>query len=143
MVNNTNISAYKGTPPASFQGDNRHYIERGPIYRPQEIKNALHNGETALNLWTRKCVKDVQTRLELDMSDVLALLKIISNGKGTYLKSEWCVQKPTGPWAACDGYTVVREEWRDNLKRYDDVRYYVKFAINKSGKLLLIVSCHE
>lgn len=142
MVNTKNVSAYEGAPPAPPLGEGRHYIENGPIYDLQSIEKALELGESSLNLWTRECVKDVRDKLELDMADLFSLFQVISTGNATYLKSEWCIQKSNGPWAACDSYSITREEWIKYAKKYMDITYYIKFAINKSGKLLLTISCH-
>lgn len=62
--------------------------------------------------------------------------------QGQYVNSQWCVQKPTGPWAACDGYRLFRDEWVEYAHKEMRYEYYVKFAIGKTGKLLLLVSCH-
>lgn len=142
MVNNKNVSAYEGPPTASPSSKDRHYIEDGPIYELQSIEKVLELGESGLFLWTKECIKDVRDRLELEMSDLLSLFQIISSGNATYLKSEWCIQKPNGSWAACDSYSIKREEWIKYAHKYMDITYYIKFAINKSGKLLLTISCH-
>lgn len=142
MVNNKNVSAYEESPPAFPSSEHRHYIENGPIYDLQSIEKALKSGESSLHLWTKECVEDVQNRLELEMSDLLSLFQLIVTGKAHYLKSEWCIQKSNGPWAACDSYNVTREEWIKYAKKYMDITYYIKFAISKSGKLLLTISCH-
>jgi hypothetical protein len=108
-----------------------------------DLSSVLDLGENSLKLWTRDAVKDVRDKLELDMNDLIELLRLISTGKAAYLKSEWCVQKPTGPWAACDSYRIQREEWIKHANKYMSIEYYVKFAIGKTGKLLLIISCHN
>ncbi|TYL49077.1 hypothetical protein FXV75_14790 [Marinomonas sp. IMCC 4694] len=117
-----NISAYEGTPPASRK-EGRVHIDSGPLYDKSTVLALLDKGDTHTNLWTKKCIQDVQ-RLEFEIRDVRALLKqALSHGR--YVNSEWCVQKPTGPWAACDSYFLARMEWIEN-----------------AGKLLLLVSCH-
>lgn len=139
MVNNAiNVSAYEGTPP-SESSESRIYIE-GPLYPVDDVLKILDLGEEQTHLWTSKCRKHVQS-LALDMLEVQALVRdaIVS---GKYLKSEWCVQKPTGPWAACDGYHLFRDEWLEHARIEMRFEYYVKFAIGKTGKILLLVSCH-
>ncbi|PLY15334.1 MAG: hypothetical protein C0631_07640 [Sedimenticola sp.] len=61
---------------------------------------------------------------------------------GRFRGAEWCVQHPNGPWAACDAYSFVRREWLAHAHREMSMEYYIKFAIAKTGKLLLVVSCH-
>ena len=140
MVNNAlNISAYEGLPPAEV-GSGRSRIRSGPLYEVTDVLAILAQGDNKTNLWTRKCIHDVE-RLAFDLVDVRELLKqaLLT---GEYINSEWCVQKPTGPWAACDSYRLYRDEWNDHAYRDMRYEYYVKFAIGKTGKLLLLVSCH-
>ena len=90
--------------------------------------------------WTKDCKNDLQKHT-LDISDARQLVhEAITSGQ--YLNSQWCVQKPTGPWAACDGYRLFRDEWIEYAHKYMRIEYYIKFAIGKTGKLLLLVSCH-
>jgi hypothetical protein len=139
MVNNTNnVSAYQGQPPSTL-GNIRIYIE-GPLYPVEEVLKLLDSGDEKTHLWTRKCIQDVEN-MALEIEDVRNLVRqAITQGK--YINSEWCVQKPTGPWAACDGYRLFREEWVEYAHKTMRFEYYVKFAIGKTGKILLLVSCH-
>lgn len=140
MVNNvTNVSSYKGLPPTKA-GNNRHYISGGPLYPVESILTLLDAGESATILWTRQCINDVQ-QLAFDIVDLQKLIKEAIT-QGQYVNSEWCVQQPTGPWAACDGYRLCRNEWVEYAHKEMRCEYYVKFAIGKTGKLLLLVSCH-
>ena len=132
-----NVSAFIGEPPAN--GGSRK-IPGGPLYEPSKIKAILAKGETATSAWTRKCAVEVQN-LCLDGNDICKLLNdAITSGR--YRDSEWCVQKPTGPWAACDAYELVRYEWNRFSHKELPVEYFVKFAIGKTGQILLLVSCH-
>lgn len=140
MVNNAiNISAYEGHPPTEV-GKERSRIRGGPLYEVEDVMALLAQGDDQSRLWTRKCIRDV-ARLAFDIADVRELLKQALTS-GMYVNSEWCVQKPTGPWAACDSYRLSRQEWNDAVYKALSYEYYVKFAIGKTGKLLLLVSCH-
>lgn len=139
MVNNVlNVSAYEGEPP-SETSESRIYIE-GPLYSVANVLEILDLGDVQTHLWTRRCIQDVEN-LVLDIPEVQVLLKQAIT-QGEYLNSEWCVQRPTGPWAACDGYRLFRNEWVEYAHREMRFEYYVKFAIGKTGKILLLVSCH-
>lgn len=139
MVNNTfNVSAYEGEPP-SEASESRIHIE-GPLYSVENVLKILDLGEEQTHLWTRKCIRDVEN-LALDIPEVQTLVREAIT-QGQYLKSEWCVQRPTGPWAACDGYRLLRNEWVQHAHKEMRFEYYVKFAIGKTGKILLLVSCH-
>lgn len=138
MVNNViNVSAYRGEPPQS--GSDRK-ISGGPLYSRADVEAALQNGEPAIVAWTRKCINDLQS-LSLDASDLITLIKTAID-QGVFKGSEWCEQKPSGPWAACDAYRLLRREWVEGMNKEVDMSYYIKFAIGKTGALLLIVSCH-
>lgn len=139
VKNNTNLSAYSGAvPPMVAQG--QRLIGNEPLYDGQEVLTLLEVGAQVLIPWTRKCEADLQ-RFSMDHDDALALIReAITHGK--YRDSEWCEQKPSGPWAACDAYQLHRQEWVEKAHKYFSYEYYVKFAIGKTGKLLLLVSCH-
>ena len=138
MVNTLNVSAYEGSPPK--EGVDRKILTGKPIYSVGRVKKLLEKGEKGLTIWTRKGSQNLK-KWELEHDDVLELLRMALT-HGQYLGSLWCVQKPTGPWAACDHYSVIRKEWYEAASKDLAVEYYVKFAVNKSGKLLLVVSCH-
>lgn len=140
MVNNViNVSAYEASPPSGVV-DGRINIVGGPLYPAEGVIALLEAGENSAILWTRQCIHDVQ-QLAFDIEDVRLLIKQAVT-QGRYLNSEWCVQKPVGPWAACDAYRLFRDEWVENARKEMRHEYYIKFAIAKTGKLLLIVSCH-
>lgn len=98
------------------------------------------NGVQCINAWTKKCSADIQ-KLALDAGDLYGLLREAFS-KGHFLGSEWCQQRPGGPWAACDAYKLFRREWVAAAHRDMDMEYYLKFAIGMTGAILLLVSCH-
>lgn len=139
MVNNRIVSRFTGDPPAN-DGDCRQ-IADGPLYPAAEVLTLLgKERENALSLWTRKCKSDAQ-KYGLDLEDLSDLLTEALRD-GYYKGSEWCVQRPNGPWAACDVYCLNRSEWIENAHKYMKMEYYLKFAMARSGLLLLLVSCH-
>lgn len=140
MVNNAiNVSAYEGQPPRAV-GDDRNYISGGPLYAVEGVLALLDVGAPTTILWTKQCKRDVQ-QLAYEIADVQKLIEQAVS-QGQYVNSQWCVQKPTGPWAACDGYRLFRDEWVEYAHKEMRYEYYVKFAIGKTGKCLLLVSCH-
>ncbi|WOX04716.1 hypothetical protein [Microbulbifer pacificus] len=140
MVNNRNISLYdRGAPPTCPDGPRK--IEGGPLYPPAQVLEILEAGEDRVNLWTKKCIKDVKHKLEIELDEVAELVAdAVKNGR--YKGSEWCQQKPNGCWAASDAYVLTRKEWNERAFKYLAVEYFVKFAIAKTGRLVLVVSCH-
>lgn len=139
MVNKTIVSRFTGDLPLD-EGACRK-IADGPLYPAGEVLALLdREREQAIELWTRKCKSDVQ-KYGLNLDDLYGLLdEALRNG--SYRGSEWCVQRPNGPWAACDAYRLFRNEWIENARKFMKMEYYLKFAMARSGQLLLLVSCH-
>ena len=138
MVNNINLSNYVGSLPASENAGRK--IMGGPLYERNQVLSVLSLGVSVITPWTRKCISDLK-KYNLDHSDVLELLKCALT-TGVFKGSEWCVAKSGGAWAACDSYQVIRSEWVENAHKNMQFEYYVKFALGKSGNLILTVSCH-
>ena len=60
MVNNAiNVSAYEGLPPTGI-GNVRSLIKSGPLYSIAEVLALLAKGDSKTNVWTRKCIHDVE-----------------------------------------------------------------------------------
>jgi hypothetical protein len=139
MVNTINLSCYSGSlPPTVNKG--RTKISGGPLYDCKTVLSILEQGESVIRPWTKKCVSDLQ-KYSMDHSDILELLQHalrIGNFKG----SEWCVAKENGPFAACDSYQVFRDEWVPYAQKFMQIEYYVKFAIGRTGNIILVASCH-
>ncbi|WP_291820171.1 hypothetical protein [Marinobacter sp.] len=96
--------------------------------------------EPEARAWTRKCKDDLQ-KYTLDAADTVELLtEALQHGR--YRDLEWCEQRPTGPRAACDAYTLARKEWIPYAHKEFPIEYYIKFAIAKTGTVILLVSCH-
>jgi hypothetical protein len=141
MVNKKNISQYEGSVP-TLEHPNRK-ITGTPIYSQLDVLALIQEkGSQSVIAWTRKCKDDLQ-KYELDADDILRLIPLCFSG-GTFLGSEWCQQSPNGCWAACDAYRIYVKQWTANAnKDLDfDFEYYIKFAIGKTGQLLLLISCH-
>lgn len=135
MVNNKVLSRFGDFCPES--GAPRE-IKGGPLYSTHEVIELL-SPDTVI-AWTRGCQKDIQ-KWAFEVEDLIRLIRLAVQS-GRFLKSIWCQQKPGGPWAACDSYSVWSEEWSDEAYKYLSIEYYLKFAINKTGKLILTISCH-
>lgn len=134
MVPFKNLSDYSGEPPQS--GDSRK-IPGGPLYRLNDVQ-ALTLETNVLNLWTKDCRRDVVS-LGFEAADVGGLIRELTSRD--YRDSEWC-ENGRGAVAACDAYTLRRNEFREKIGKSFSIQYYLKFALARSGALLLIVSCH-
>lgn len=130
------ISRYKECPPTEQAwANNSRTISCGPLYAPSVVQ-ALLTPEN-IKLMTRKAVTDVAA-LGLDAEDVAVLLQQALR-EGKYLTSEW-TKISEKVCAACDAYRITRTEEIDD--RHLDIAYYIKFAVNDQGALVLVVSCH-
>ena len=133
MVNIYNISEYSKSWPIN-SGEK---IAGGPLYDLTRVKRVCHDG-SGLQLWTKDCVRDVR-ELGWDVDDVAALIAQLTSVH--YIDSQWC-ENGKGAWAACDAYSIVVLEWVPTARKDMRIGYFVKFAINKLGNLVLTVSCH-
>ena len=134
----TVILSARGTNPPADAASPRG-ISGGPLYPAPEVMALLDQGERVLKVWTRKCTQDLQA-LAFDDDAALRLVRDALT-TGRFRCTEWCTNNGHA-WAACDAYTLRRSEWVQGLGREDVCNYYVKFAIGKTGMLLLLVSCH-
>lgn len=140
MVNNDprNISRFpQSVPDAAVRGANRD-IASTPIYDQEEVLS-LARAENAM-FWTRGARRDA-AKWSLDTSNVAELIATALQG-GRFQGAQWCQQSPDGPWAACDAWSVTRSEWIENAGKYMEITYYLKFAISRTGTVLLMVSNH-
>ncbi len=133
------VSRYIEAPP-NLQGSHR-TIQGGPLYPARDVLAVVsREGEHSVTAWTRKCIGDIQ-ELALSPPDLRELIRIAVTSE-SFRGSEWCQQKPNGPWAACDAYSLIRREWIARAFKDMDIEYFIKFAIAKSGKIVLMASCH-
>ncbi len=138
MVSYTNVSRYEGDPPT--EGEERRIETSAPLYAAPEIEGILGNPECNIVSWTKDAAKDAK-RLDFDGTELRDLLQeAISRGR--YRGAVWCIQRPEGPWAACDEYELTRIEQAPASASSIQCHYYVKFAIARTGQAILLVSCH-
>lgn len=139
MVNLRNVSKYTGEVPTTKKADRK--IKGEPLYNLDDVLGILGTKDsTKLVPWTRKCVKDLQ-KLGYESVDAIDFLltHLISRN---YKCSEWCEQKPEGPWAACDVYFVRHKEKPKHANIEMIMETYIKLAINKLGTVILLISFH-
>ena len=144
MVNTLkNVSAYPGAVPAGVKekGADR-TILGGPLYEPRQVLALVKADGSQLHLWTKKCVKDLRDKLSLDHEGAAELVRD-AVASGSYRNSQWCQGNNEIYWVACDAYVLKREEYIRHAHKTMEIEYYVKFAIHGSGKLLLLISCHN
>lgn len=139
MVNTRIVSRFAGGSPPSADMASRK-IAGGPLYEQAAVHEVLEQGESVIVLWTQKCISDLK-KYELDHEGVMRLIRLALT-RGRFKGSEWCVSKPGGVWAACDSYQVVDKQWVPAAHKDMDFEYYLKFAIGKTGQVILTVSCH-
>ncbi|MDD2730079.1 MAG: hypothetical protein PHR85_13095 [Malikia sp.] len=137
VVKTTVLSEYCSNPPQAL-GTGRIKIKRGPLYDLERIQN-LVNDEGQLFAWTEKCRRDIRKLFDDDLSRVAELIQSLK--PTDYIDSEWC-ENGRGTLAACDAYSIRRLEVMPTTGKSMPVEYFLKFAVGKTGKLVLTVSCH-
>lgn len=137
VINNrANVSRFSGLLPQS--DDEPREIDSGPLYMMADVQSLA--ATLRIHFWSRGAVADAQ-KWSLSIEDVAELIKLAMES-GSYKGAEWCKAQPAGPWAACDAYTVSRLEWNQAAHKEMRISYYLKFAISKTGSVLLSASNH-
>lgn len=138
MVRKSVVSEYSSDPPDQ-PGRTKIATEGGqPLYSLDRVQ-ALVEDENRLYLWTRKCQQDVHKLFDSDLELVAELVQALR--KDGYIDSEWC-ENGKDAWAACDAYRIRRLDTIPATGKSVTVEYFVKFAVGKTGQLVLLVSCH-
>ena len=139
-MDTTVVSQYIGEgPPRPGSGESRK-IPGGPLYKAMDVLNLLHPDFPAVKLWTHRCHVSVLA-WKLKEKDLCELVGTAVDSLDQFHDSEWCLQGPDGPWAACDAYLVKRKRLPRAIAKIG-MGFYVKFAIHYTGRRLLLVSCH-
>lgn len=133
VVTFKNVSAFCGKP--SGESESRK-IAGGPLYGLAEVQAVAAND--GVNFWTAKCRRDA-ANLTLDTAGVGAMLQELT--ERDYRDSEWCDNGKAAS-AACDAYVFRRIEFVETAGKSYRMEYFLKFALSKTGKLVLMVSCH-
>jgi hypothetical protein len=136
MVITIILSEYSSAPPTAV--GRVKIASPGPLYDLTRVQ-ALAADENQLVLWTAKCRKDVLNLFDSDLAQLGGLIQALT--PADYIDSEWC-ENGRGALAACDAYRVRRQEWAPATGKPMTVSYFLKFAIGKTGRLVLVVSCH-
>ena len=150
MVNLVTVSEYCECAPTEHWGVERLKIPRSEsIYKLARVVELAKEHLNAEDLevvipWTRNSISDA-TRLHASYCEefdtdahFVAMLLTELETKGEYIDSEWCCNDKKLV-AACDAYRLTRAERAHNGKVYV-MEYYLKFAIAKSGNVILTVS---
>ena len=137
MVTFVVISEYSQDPPT--QTGLRVKIALGrPLYALERVQALAGDGQR-IKAVTQKCLQDVEKLFAGDYDDVASLIRALR--PHDYRDSEWC-ECGRGSVAACDAYVVQCVEVAPGSGQQVSVTYYLKFAIGKTGQLVLMVSCH-
>ena len=135
MVTKFIVSEYSsGLPNES----GRIKVAGGPLYDLARVQAIVEN-ENRLLTWTEKGRKDVFKLFDDDLAAVAGLIQCLK--ASDYIDSEWC-ENGKNAVAACDAYSIRRMEVIAATGKAMAVGYFLKFAIGKTGNLVLLVSCH-
>lgn len=136
MVKIVVISEYSCNPPQNAAG--RVKIAEGPLYELTRVQR-LTAQDGALQAWTDKCRKDVRKWFDDDFEHIVQLIGSLKTTD--YIDSEWC-ENGKGAIAACDAYCIHVVEMAPATGKPLRMEYFLKFAVSKTGALVLMVSCH-
>lgn len=128
-------------------------IPEGPLYDLTGLQAALTGGSLDLGkdahcyVATDTCWNDLVMKLKWETGIhvkrlLLCLRPKTTSNKGDFFKSEWCTD---GDMVVrdCDVYRIRVDEYDDWKRNPNAPLYYVKFAIEESGQLcLVLISCH-
>ena len=131
------LSEYSTNPPSEL-GTDRIKISGGPLYELARVQTLVQD-EDRLKAWTEKCRKDVRKWFDDDLQRVVDLITDLK--ESNYIDSEWC-GNGKGAIAASDAYSLRRTETAPATGQSLRMEYFLKFAVNKTGTLVLMVSCH-
>ncbi len=137
MVKFIVLSEYITNPP-QISGEGRTKILGGPLYGLARVQ-ALVEDDAVLKAWTEKCRKDVRKWFDDDMHRIVELIGSLKSSD--YIDSEWC-ENGAGAVAACDAYSIKKFETAPATGQRIKMEYFLKFAVSKTGKVVLMVSCH-
>lgn len=137
MVKIIILSEYSTSAPTQL-GSGRIKIEGGPLYALARVQQ-LVDDSNCINLFTRRCIGEVHKLFDSDLEQVAWLIQALTSRD--YIDSEWCENGKNGI-AACDAYRIRCTEAIAATNKPTTVEYFVKFAVGKTGKLVLLVSCH-
>jgi hypothetical protein len=136
MVKIVVLSEYSTSPPVEL-GTGRIKIDGGPLYDLSRVQSLAMGG--GLNTWTDRCDKTIYELFGGDLDAVASLMFALQSSN--YRDSEWC-SNGRNAWAACDAYSIRRVEWVATVNKEMPIEYFLKFAVSKTGQLVLLVSCH-
>ncbi|WP_395505777.1 type II toxin-antitoxin system MqsR family toxin [Ectopseudomonas hydrolytica] len=137
MVNNS-----KRSPPSKEKpSDQERKIQDGPCHSLDEVKALIRtSGYKAIRVATEKATQELSNYCmdEQDLAELIPKLK-----KDDYHDSEWCKFSETSPWFEADSYRIKQTEKLPSRRDLSNCKYYIKFAVNKLGSILLFFSVHR
>jgi hypothetical protein len=136
MVTFNVVSEYSQDPPTQLGLRQKIALGR-PLYELDRVKGIIKCG-SGLLLWTKNCVSNVDG-LGWNNTDVIDLILKLQHED--YIDSEWC-DNGKGALAACDAYSIECVEWIATANKNMRIEYFLKFAINRLGTMVLTISCH-
>jgi len=116
-------------------------LGRKPLINLEKLQAWLSREEfdVEYDFWAASdgCWNDLQT-LQWRFARVVQVIKSLHSSD--YHRSMWCLTD--GGWFACYAYRICFDEGR-NERRQGAVRFYLKFSLDDSGDLVLVlVSAH-
>lgn len=129
-------------PPSRLHPtDAERKIADGPCHDLAAIQLLVRkNGHKAVQVVTEDGLGEM-IDYRMDNSDLVDLLSALK--PGDFHDSEWCKFSPQSPWFAADSYRIRQAEKLPSERDKRLCRYYLKFAKNKLGSMVLFFSVHR
>lgn len=130
------VNYWPELPPLVMGGLRDRRIGTAPIYNLGELLKQIPENDFIPG--TRDC-KDDLAELQWEKRHILRALRAATDD--CYRNSQWC-QTSSSKWIPCDAYVVTNQKTGDRTPRQVDV--YIKIGLSsQTGKVVLVVSCHE
>lgn len=136
MVNNSTRKQPSGSP-----SDTERKIHDGPCHDLSKLQALVRqNGHKAVRVVTEKGTAEMigYCMDEQDLAELVLKLRAQN-----YHDSEWCRFSESSPWFEADSYRIVVSEKLASSRDLQRCKYYLKFALNKLGVVLLFFSVHR
>lgn len=136
------VNTQKRLPPSRpHPTDAERKIADGPCHDLAAVQDLVRvSGHKSVSVVTEDGLGEM-VEYRMDNSDLVDLLLALK--PGNYHDSEWCKFSPLSPWFEADSYRIRQAEKLPSERDKRLCRYYLKFAKNKLGSMILFFSVHR
>lgn len=137
MVN----TAPRKPPQSHHPTDQERKIHDGPCHDLKTVQNLVRSERhKAIRVVTENASSEMIDYC-MDEEDLAGL--VLELRSKHYHDSEWCKASPKSPWFEADAYRITKAERLPMERDLAQLKYYIKFSVNKLGNILLFFSVHR